>query len=302
MRRQNLFGMVILVTGTAIGLPGCSENPVVISPQPVLGPPANLGEGTVSAYADFDEGGVPAAIGVVFSASALSSLPSGSDLHHCFDRNGDGVVDEGMECNVWHERVLQLPSEASRRSDMPFKWSLLNWNPEGHIPPGVYDVPHFDIHFYMEPIEDIFAIESGPCGIEFIRCDQFELALKPLPPNYIHPDFQNVDAAAPAMGNHMIDLTSPEFHDEAFTRTWIYGKYDGRITFYEEMLTLEYLMGQPNECVEIKSPEAVGLSGYYPTLSWVRYNAQSDEYTVSIEEFLLREASPPDPIPEEPQS
>ncbi len=100
----------------------------------------------------------------------------------------------------------------------------------------------------------------------------------------------------------MIDLTSPEFHDEAFTRTWIYGKYDGRITFYEEMLTLEYLMGQPNECVEIKSPEAVGLSGYYPTLSWVRYNAQSDEYTVSIEEFLLREASPPDPIPEEPQS
>ena len=55
MRRQNFLGMVMLVTGTAIGLAGCSENAVVVSPQPVLGAPANLGEGTVSAYADFDE-------------------------------------------------------------------------------------------------------------------------------------------------------------------------------------------------------------------------------------------------------
>jgi hypothetical protein len=34
----------------------------------------------------------------------------------------------------------------------------LNWNPHGHIPPGVYDLPHFDFHFYIEPIEKIFAI------------------------------------------------------------------------------------------------------------------------------------------------
>ena len=302
MGRRNFLGIVILVAGIAVGLPGCSENQVPLASQPVLGAPVNLGEGTVSAYADFNQSAVPAAIGVVFSASALGSLPSGSDLHHCFDRDGDGVVDETTECTLWHEWVLQLPSEVSRRSDIPFKWSLVNWNPEGHIPPGVYDVPHFDIHFYMEPIENIFAIEAGPCGIEFIRCDQLELALKPLPPNYIHSDFQDVGAAAPAMGNHLIDPTSPEFHGEAFTRTWIYGKYDGRIIFYEEMLTLEYILSKPNECFSIKSPEAVGLSGYYPTQSCVRYNAQTDEYTVSMEEFVLREAGPPDPIADEPQS
>ena len=302
MRRLNFFGIVLLVAVTAIGLSGCSENSVGVFPHPVLGAPANLGEGTVSAYADFDDSGAPAAIGVVFSANALGSLPSGSDLHHCFDRNGDGVVDEASECTLCHERVLQLPSKASTRSDMPFKWSLVNWNPEGHIPPGVYDLPHFDIHFYMDPIEDIFAIQAGPCGVEFIRCDQLELALKPLPPNYRHPDFQDVGAAAPAMGNHLIDPTAPEFHGEAFTRTWIYGKYDGRVIFYEEMLTLEYILSRPNECSSIKSPEAVALSGYYPTESCVRHNAQTDEYTVSVEEFVLREASPPDPIPEEPQS
>ena len=45
-----------------------------------------------------------------------------------------------------------------------------------------------------------------------LLCDQFEIAKRPLPPNYIHPDFQDVDAVAPAMGNHLIDLTGPEFN------------------------------------------------------------------------------------------
>jgi hypothetical protein len=25
----------------------------------------------------------------------------------------------------------------------------LDWNPRGHIPDGVYTVPHFDVHFYL---------------------------------------------------------------------------------------------------------------------------------------------------------
>ncbi len=101
----------------------------------------------------------------------------------------------------------------------------------GHIPPGVYDLPHFDVHFYLEPIEDVFAIEPGTCGPEFVRCDQFDLAKKPIPSNYIHPDYKDVDAVAPGMGNHLIDLTGPEFNGQRFTRSWIFGIYDGRITY-----------------------------------------------------------------------
>jgi hypothetical protein len=51
-------------------------------------------------------------------------------------------------------------------------------------------------------------VEPGACGPEFVRCDQFELATKLLPPNYMHPDFKNLGAVAPAMGNHLIDQTS----------------------------------------------------------------------------------------------
>ena len=160
----------------------------------------------------------------------------------------------------------------------------------------MYDLLHFDVHFYIDPIETVFALGLGPCGPEFVRCDQFELANKPLPANYMPPDFKSVGAVAPAMGNHLIDPTSPEFNGKKFTRTWIYGVYDGRVTFYEEMLTRDYLLSRPTACFPIKPAPAVGIKGYYPSQSCIRYNAQANEYTISIEGFTLREASAPEPV------
>ncbi len=292
MRKVNLLLTALLVTGCA------ASNPAGLSSERRLGANSKVGNGTVSSYAEFDRNGAPTAIGIVFQASALDGLPTAhSDGHHCFDRNKDGKVDLDTECFASHEWVIPLPSNAARRSEIPFKWVGLNWNPFGHIPPGVYDLPHFDVHFYIEPIEKVFAIGSGPCGPEFVRCDQFELATKPLPLNYVHPDFKNVDAVAPAMGNHLIDQTGPEFKGQKFTRSWIYGVYDGRVTFLEEMVTREYLLSQPTACFPLKSPAAVAISGYYPTQSCIRYLPQANEYTVSIEGFVLRERSAPASIP-----
>ena len=61
------------------------------------------------------------------------------------------------------------------------------------------------------------------------------------------------------------------------------------------MLTVEYLNSQPDKCNEFKSPPAVGQSGFYPTKSCIRYDAATEEYMVSIEEFMFREASDPEP-------
>jgi hypothetical protein len=157
----------------------------------------------------------------------------------------------------------------------------------------VYDVPHFDVHFYIDSIANVFALRDGPCGPEFVQCDQFERARKPLPANYMPPDYQNVDAVAPAMGNHLIDVTGPEFNGEEWTRNVIFGVYDGKVTFYEEMVTRAYLLSQPDVCNPIKSPPAVGLSGFYPAKSCIRYDSSTDTYTVSMEDFVYREASAP---------
>jgi hypothetical protein len=166
----------------------------------------------------------------------------------------------------------------------------LNWNPHGHIPPGVYDTPHFDVHFYLEPIENVFAIQTGPCGPERVRCDQFALARQPVPAGHVPPDFKDVEAVAPAMGNHLIDVTASEFHGVPFTRTWIYGVYAGRVTFYEEMVTVKYLESRPDRCFPIKSPAMVAQSGYYPTRSCIRFDAKRSEYLVALEP---REPEPP---------
>jgi hypothetical protein len=276
----------------ALLLTACGSGARNAAPDRVLGWRANLGNGEVVSFAELQEAGAPNAIGIMISADALASLPSEhSDGHHCFDRDGDGVTARPAECFETHEFVIPLPDTVSRRGDIPFKWVLLNWNAHGHVPPGVYDVPHFDVHFYMVPIADVFAIRDGPCGPEFVNCDDFAVAKLPLPAGLMHPDFSDVDAVAPAMGNHLIDLGGREFQGEPFTRSWIYGVYGGRVTFYEEMVTLAYLLSRPDACSPIKSPPAVAAGGYYPTQRCVRYDAGANAYVVSMEGFVYRQAS-----------
>jgi hypothetical protein len=249
-----------------------------------------LGNGEVVSFAEMSESGAPRAIGITFSAGTFTNLPADpSDGHHCFDRDNNGVI-AATECIDTHEFVIPLPDAVTRRSDVPFKWVLLNWNKRGHMPPGIYDVPHFDVHYYMEPVANVFAIRDGGCGPEFVNCDDFARAKKPVPAQYLHPDFKDVDAVAPAMGNHLIDVGGHEFHGHDFTRSWIYGIYDGRVTFWEQMISLKYLQSGPSDCSPIKTPAAVATSGYYPTRECVRYDATTNAYSVSLEEFTYREA------------
>jgi hypothetical protein len=294
MARRTPLSLAVLTLATLL-LAGCaSSHQSDAYAVRHLGSQVGIGKGTVSSYAEM-KSGEPAAIGIVFSSTALEGLPdSGSDHHHCVDRNKDGNIDHAAECVPTFEHVIPLPDAVARRADVPFKWVLLNWNPVGHIPPGIYDVPHFDIHFYMEPIANVFALRSGLCGPEFFDCDKFEMAKQPVPVNYMHPDFRDVDAAVPAMGNHLVDLTGPEFNKQPFTRSWIFGAYGGKVTFYEEMVTRAHLLSKPQACNSIKSPKAVAVSGFYPTVSCIRHDAAAGEITVSMESFLYRAAAPPE--------
>jgi hypothetical protein len=287
--------LTFLLVAVIAGAAGCAALDPNAAATRSQGWHVPLGKATATSYAEFDSRGAPTAIGVALPTTALDGLPAGSDNHHCTDRGHDGSVAGATQCIHTFEHVIPLPDSVARRADIPFKWVLFNWNPVGHIPPGIYDVPHFDIHFVMVPIAEIFAIEPGPCGPERVRCDQFEIGRKPLPPNYVHADFRDVSAVVPAMGNHLIDVTGPVFNKQPFTHSFIYGVYDGNVIFYEQMVTREYLLGKPNGCTPIKSPRAVAAAGYYPTLSCMRSNS-AGEITVSMEGFAFRDASPPDPI------
>ena len=206
------------------------------------------------------------------------------------------MIDLATECSAWHERVLPVPERGQPQAGCPVQVGSAQLEPRGHIPPGVFDKPHFDVHFYIEPIENVFAIERGTCGPEPVRCDQFALARKPVPETTCRRTSWTWGLVAPAMGNHLVDPTAHEFHGEPFTRHWIYGVYDGRVIFYEEMVARSYMLSKPDVCFPIQSPDAVALTGYYPTRSCIRYAPGKDEYTVSLEDFVLRKTSPPGPL------
>ncbi|MEP9381573.1 hypothetical protein [Nocardioides sp. KR10-350] len=272
------------------------RTPSYRGPCAEYGETAHLGDGTLTAYSQ-RVGDRPVAIGVVMSDGVLDDLPydpPNAGLY-CYDKDGDGTVDRMHECSGGYESQLDLSRSFREHADSPFTYALVNWNPFGHIPVGVYDVAHFDMHFYTGEDADRLAIRPGPCGA-LVDCDDYKLG-KHLPDaKYIAPGFVDLDAVEPAMGNHLIDPDGPEFHGQPFTHTWIYGTWDGKVTFDEAMVTLKWYDGlrdgtTADACFDIPQPSAWQKSGWYPTSYCLRHRDNRHEVVTSLEDFVHRTAS-----------
>ncbi|HWP37868.1 MAG TPA: hypothetical protein VNL18_09995 [Gemmatimonadales bacterium] len=258
-----------------------------------FGPTAGLGSGNLQSYLTLDTEGAPVAVGVSITEGGLRDLPTQMNTEsRCFDVNGDGSHAR-HECMGDYERILELPAAAADVAALPFKWIGVNWNPEGHMPPAppVYAEPHFDFHFYTAGRERIEAIASGTCG-ELVDCGDFQRASKPIPAAYQPPGHIDVGAVVARMGNHLVDSQSPELQTPParFTRTFIYGAFDGELIFWEPMITLAFLQGVTAECFPIRQPESFAVPGYYPTTYCVRHDEAGKRYTVSLEGFVYADA------------
>ena len=286
-------GIRTLVIGVAAGA-ACGTQGALADPGTVYSEARRLGDGFAQVYAALDAEGAPQAIGVSFDPGMLKGLPTTPNTYsRCFDKNGNGRIDEHGECNGDYELRFALPQELVQRDLTPFTWVGVNWNPMGHPPPAppVWAVPHYDFHFYVMPREAVGQIRPGPCA-ELIDCDDFKRAQTPVPARYVNADHVDVGAAVPDMGNHLINSKTPELVEpgRAFTHTFIYGAFDGHVTFYEPMVTLAYLETRPDSCVPIKQPQAWEAAGYYPAQYCIRYHPDDERYTVSLEGFVNRTA------------
>lgn len=209
-----------------------------------------LGDGTAKSFVELDNNGNPVALGLVFTESSL-----------------DGLGDEMSEL------VLPVPSQASATN---VKHITVDWNPMGHEPPGVYDIPHFDLHFYMID-------EETRNGISGIGPDS-AVAYKMPEADYIATDYMVPPGSVviPKMGLHAIDMTSPELNGGTFTETFIYGYYDGKMHFYEPMITIDYLKTKPNLDKVIKKPAKYPAAGWYPSKLTISFNESTKEYTLKL--------------------
>lgn len=244
----------------------------------------SIGNGRYQTYIKNNKLGQPTAVGVEFSAATLENLPHQqvTDGKTCFDQNGDDALDLHDECVGGHSRTLYFEPNLTQ-----FKSITINWEPHGHVPADVYDRSHFDFHFYTISDIDRNMIFTGNCA-GGVNCAVSAKAVNPIPAKYVPPDFFNTNLVYAHMGNHYADGTSPEFNGGTFSHTFILGAFDGKITFYEPMVSLEYLKTMPNQCTPVKQAAAVLTSGWYATQYCVRYNAYRKLYKVSLEGFTYR--------------
>jgi Domain of unknown function (DUF5602) len=215
------------------------------------GDAVTLGGGTAKTYYRTDATGNPTEIGIAISDAAMSALPKSST-----------------------ENSMPLPAEAQAKT--PFKFVLLDWNHAGHEPAKVYDVPHFDVHFYITTDADRLKINPSD-------------ATTALPPadGYL-PQPTLSTGVVPQMGNHWVDLTSPELNGGKFTNTFIYGSAYGKVIFYEPMITPEFMKSSPHSHNVIKQPQKYPTTGYFPSEYCVKYNADAKQYEISIETFFVK--------------
>ena len=261
MRRKSILGL-FLVLMMAFSLMPASVFGTDDNLKTYYGKPQAFGDGAVVTYVTVDRSRVPVALGIEIPAKSLGSLPASAQ-----------------------ELIFEFPNEAS---STPFRFMDLGWNPQGHPPVGTYTVPHLDVHFYLQTLQERNSIDPGPC--EGLDCADYKRAVRDVPAQYVPQDYRNVGAVAPRMGNHLIDPASGEFNHQPFTRTFLYGAYDGKITFYEPMLSLHYLQSQPNEYLDLKLPAAYAQAGYYPTRYSVRYDAAKGVYRIALERFVYHAA------------
>lgn len=215
------------------------------------GPAVPMGKGRIQALVKMTHSGIPQAIGVRFSEKVLEGLP-----HHM----------EGI--------TLRLPNKAS---GLAFDHIDFGWNPEGHEPPGVYDLPHFDLHFYLISVEEKMQITNGNLA-------------EILPPGEYVPQFYvPTPGFVPMMGKHWINVLSNEAQGKMFDQTFIYGSYNGEFIFYEPMITTAYLMEKTSKEYNISQPQMFAQTGYYyPTKYSINYDSTKKEYTVLLYGMVLR--------------
>jgi hypothetical protein len=234
------------------------------------GPAISLGEGTARTYVIL-EGGTPLEVGVALSEDVLDGLPP------------DGAPG-GMTMPDGHstfEFVLEMPED----NPTPFLHATLDWNPAGHEPPGIYDHPHFDVHFYTISNSERMAIH--PENPDFMEKALRAPPADQVPVGYVDPGL----GAVPFMGVHWVDPTSPELHPEdpaPFTRTFLYGTWDGRMIFAEPMVTTEYLATRPNDRVSIPVAARYEPAGYYPESYVVRWEEEAREYRIGLADLAMR--------------
>jgi len=266
--------------------------------QRQYGPPVTVGRGRARTYVVYDNATgntrAPIEVGVALDEGVMDGLPGMEPMSH---RASSGNPHDHGTPNVY---VLSLPPGAPA----PYRFVAFDWNPAGHVPPGVYDIPHFDVHFWTASEEERAAIV--PTNPDFARFAARLPNEAQVPPSYVvaaPPGTPPEAVAVPLMGVHWADMRSPELQPpespahKAFTTTMLWGSWNGRFVFIEPMITRAYLLAKKSttdaavrdELLPLEMPAEVAAPGYYPGAYRITWDGEAREYRIALTTLSWRE-------------
>lgn len=281
----------VAVIATADASPGAAGATGASRTRVHYGDAVKLGNGRVRPYVIVDAARpeVPTEIGVAMDEAAMEGLPT-TGMGHAVGHKGPD-----------HELALPFPAA----NPTPFRWVSLNWNVGGHEPPGVYDTPHFDFHFYTIGMQERDAIV--PTAPDYASKANNLPAADFVPPFTAQlgpPGAKPVEVAVPLMGVHWNDVRSPELQRlfgkpesyKPFAATFILGSWDGRFHFWEPMITRAHLLAKRaatdpavrDEVIELPVPKRYQVPGVYPTAYRITWDAEAEEYRVALARLAER--------------
>lgn len=197
------------------------------------GPQVQMGDGKARSFIILKKSGMPLELGYEMTQGAMFNLPQ--------DEHDFGAATFVLPL---HQKALQATA---------FDHLVINWNVNGHEPPGVFNIPHFDFHFYMITLAQQMAIPPyavNPTGFDNLP-----------PPASWPAAFFPTPGGVPQMGRHWISTSFAP----PFIHTFIYGSYDGRFIFMEPMVTRQFLMQGTRADVPYNPLQGFPVAGkWYP--------------------------------------
>ena len=227
---------------------GLVVGPALAAPAMDMSPPIPWTDTGAKPYVQRDAQNKIVAIGLTIPAAAVTGTPE-KRAEAPFPMNSSGLVQSAN----------------------------LQWHPSGHMPAKVYDVPHFDVHFYTISEKVRAGVMPGTAGAKVMPAKAI------LPPG----GFLSTDVV-PGMGMHDVPNTQPEFNKGTFTVSPIIGYWNGELAFFEVMFTKAWALNKQDKAGAFPQPASVHQHGLYPTRYRVHYDKAADAYQVAVTNLRQR--------------
>jgi hypothetical protein len=261
-----------------------------------------LGNGKVRTYVTHASNGAPTEVGVAFSEAAMDGLPAAASAMKADAGMAHADMPAAHNMAMSTQLLLDLPAGHGTQ----YTFVQLDWNPAGHEPPGIYDLPHFDFHFYNISKAEWNAIDpSNPAYVASARNApdaQYARAFFVNPAVALNAPAEAV--AVPKMGVHWLDAKSPELQGlvgnpggfKPFTTTYIQGAWNGKFIFEEPMITRAHIMAKKTATVDSVRDQVLPLTsalkaspaGYYPSAYRITYDPSAKEYRIALSGLTYR--------------